>query len=102
MTTAIQIYERMVAAIDQAADDEHIYQVPQAAEREGMNGGEIRRDLSQRWKYSFTDDAGENVELECYWYDQSKAFSIRPDMHVMTVRFESPTDSLTHSRRYES
>lgn len=101
MKSAREVYEKLVAAIDRATADRHIYDVPKAAEAEGMAGGEIRRDLSQRWEYTYADHAGGTVKVDCYWYDQSKPFSIRPDMHKMRVELEDANGKLVHANSYE-
>lgn len=92
------LYQLMVEVINAAADEENIYSVPEAAEAQGMSGGEIKAGLSQRWEYSYSDSSGDAVVVKCHWYDQSKPFSIQPDKHVMTVTFGSQT----HTRAYES
>jgi hypothetical protein len=98
--TALDLYTRMVSVIDRAAADRNIYDVPKAAEQAGMDGGETERGFGQRWEYSLTDEAGHTVKVHCRWWDQSKAFSIRPDKHVMTVELSGP-EVRQHSASYE-
>lgn len=101
MKTATQLYDHLVSVIDKAAVERSIYHVPSVAEQEGMEAGETERGLNPRWFYSFQDSVGAKVTLECRWYDQSKAFSIQPDMHIMTVTLEACDDRRSHERRYE-
>lgn len=91
----------MVAAIDQAVLDQDIYALPKAAENAGMTGGELKRGISQKWEYSFTDDGGGTVKVECYWYDQSRPFQIKPDMHVMKADLHDAEGRLSHVGKYE-
>ena len=99
--SALDLFNEFVAIIDKAAASKRIYDVPEAAEKAGMAGGETERGLSQRWKYTHTDADGQTVEVNCRWWDQSKAFSTQPDMHVMQVIIPSLTPPLSHERRYE-
>lgn len=100
MITAAEQFEHFVTIIEQAWKDKNIYSVPEAAEAAGFKGGEVQRGLSQRWEYGFTDESGVEVEVTARWWDQSKAFSIQPDMHVMNVSLK--TDPPKHfERRYE-
>jgi hypothetical protein len=99
--SAHDIFNEFVVIIDKAAASKRIYDVPEAAEKAGMAGGETERGLSQRWKYTYTDDEGQTVEVNCRWWDQSKAFSTQPDMHVMQVLIASVTPPLSYERRYE-
>ena len=98
---APDLYSYLVAVIDKAAADRNIYDVPKAAEQAGMEGGETARGLGQRWDYIFVDGSGQSVKLHCRWYDQSKAFSIQPDMHIMEIELVGGSTSLRHSARYE-
>lgn len=66
-----------------------------------MTGGETSRGIGQRWEYNYADASGHSVKVECRWYDQSKAFSIKPDMHIMSVTLDEAGSFLSHSRRYE-
>jgi len=100
MSTAAEQFERFVAIIEQAYQDRNIYRVPEAAEAAGFAGGEVRRGLIQRWEYSFTDASGVQVEVTARWWDQSKAFSIQPDMHVMNVSLKT-VPPRHFERRYE-
>jgi hypothetical protein len=101
MRSAQDLYEQMVTIIDQATEAEDLYELPRAAEREGMSGGELRADLSQRWEYTYDDQQSGTVKVECYWYDRSKPFSIQPDRHVMSVSMESAGVKRSHSRHYD-
>lgn len=100
MTTAEELYERFVGIIEQAWRDKNIYAVPNAAEAAGFTGGEVQRGLNQRWEFTYADAAGTVVEVHARWWDQSKTFSIQPDMHVMSVTLK--TDPPKHfEQRYE-
>lgn len=99
--TAAELFDDFVSVIDKAASERNIYDVPRAAEREGLAGGETQRGSSQRWEYTHVDATGASLQVECRWYDQSQAFSIQPDMHVMSVTLIAGDDRRTHQRRYE-
>ena len=100
MTTAIEQFDRFVDIIERAWKEKNIYQVVKAAEAAGFQGGEVRRGLSQRWEYTSTDADGMVIEVGARWWDQSQAFSIRPDMHVMSVSLKSGPPK-NFERRYE-
>lgn len=93
---ASDLYDQMVTVIKMAVTARNIYAVPEAAEKAAMLGGETHKGLSQRWDYSFTDESGHTVNVRCRWYDQSKPFSIQPDMHKMSVELSGPAP-----KRYE-
>lgn len=77
-----------------------IYAVPAAAADAGLEGSEEQRGSGQRWKYSFSDAAGFTVRVHARWWDQSRAFSIQPDMHVMSVELEGENTLMKHEQRY--
>lgn len=99
--SALDHYHRFVAIIDQAAADKDIYAVPAAAAAAGMSGSEEQRGMGQRWNYTYDDPAGFTVLVHARWWDQSKPFSIQPDMHVMSVELVSDTTRMKHEGRYE-
>jgi hypothetical protein len=99
--TAHDHYQRFVEIIDKAAAERDIYAVPRAAVEAGMEGSEEQRGMGQRWNFSFRDPAGFTVLVHARWWDQSQAFSIRPDMHVMSVELKSDVSLMQHERRYE-
>jgi hypothetical protein len=99
--SASELFDKFVTVIDKAASAKRIYDVPEAAEKLGMSGGETHRGMGQRWEYCFTDAGGETVVVSCRWWDQSKAFSIQPDMHVMQVQLTGTVPVRSHERRYE-
>lgn len=99
--TAEELYARLVTAIDHAVRTKNIYAVPEAAEAAGMTGGSTHRGLSERWEYTLSDQAGRTVLLQCRWYDQSQAFSIQPDKHIMSVELRGPDLLRSHSGTYE-
>lgn len=99
--SALDLFNQFVSIIDKAAAAKRIYDVPEAAEKAGMSGGETHRGLGQRWEYMFTDAGGQTVAVNCRWWDQSKPFSSQPDMHVMSVKLTGATAPLSHEQRYE-
>lgn len=100
--TALQLHHRFVAVIDQAAQGKAIYDVPRAAEIAGLPGGVEARGFGQRWNHTFTDDEGAQLAVHARWWDSFKAFSIRPDIHVMRAEWRKGPETLSHERRYES
>jgi hypothetical protein len=99
--SALDLYHRFVAIIDQAAADKNIYAVPAAATAAGMSGSEEPHGLGQRWNYAYSDQTGFTVLVHARWWDQSKPFSIQPDMHVMSVELRSDTTLMKHEGHYE-
>lgn len=99
--SAVSLYDDFVTIIDKAAAAKRIYDVPEAAERVNMKGGGTQRGLGQRWEYSLTDSVGKTVLVKCRWWDQSKAFSIQPDMHVMSVELLDPENPMSYEQHYE-
>ncbi len=99
--TSLELYYRFVELIDQACDAKDIYRVPKAAETYGLAGGEEQRGMGQRWNFSFVDTHKQVVLVHVRWWDQSQAFSIRPDMHVMSVELKGEATLMKHERRYE-
>jgi hypothetical protein len=95
------LYHRFVGLIDQACDAKDVYRVPKAAETYGLTGGEEQRGTRQRWNFSFVDANNQTVLVHARWWDQSQAFSIRPDMHVMSVELKGEATLMKHERRYE-
>ncbi|QLQ12849.1 MAG: hypothetical protein HZY74_05465 [Brevundimonas sp.] len=100
-TTAADLYQQFVALIDEACASKDVYAVPKAAAAAGMEGGETPHGLSQRWDYTFVDLLGQTLLVHARWWDQSQAFSIRPDMHVMSVELKAGDTIARHKRRYE-
>ncbi|MBB2185503.1 hypothetical protein HLH32_03725 [Gluconacetobacter liquefaciens] len=99
--TALELYRRFVAIIDRAWTEKNIYAVPEAAAKAGMEGKEKPRGMSQSWDYSYRDPNGFELLVHARWWDQSQAFSIRPDMHVMTAELKGETRLMYHEQRYE-
>lgn len=100
--TSLELYSRFIEIIDQAADAENIYAVPEAAEAAGMIGGEEPRTMSQRWNYIYTDGSGVELHVHARWWDSSKPFSIQPDVHVMRADLKGNAMLMSHERRYET
>jgi hypothetical protein len=99
--TSLDLYHRFVELIDQACDAKDIYRVPGAAETYGLTGAEEQRGTGQRWNFSFVDAHNQEVLVHARWWDQSQAFSIRPDMHVISVELKGEATLMKHERRYE-
>ena len=99
--SALELYHNMARVIDDAKANRNIYAVPEAAEAAGMSGGEVYRGLSQRWDYNYEDGTGQSVLVHARWWDQSKSFSTRPDMHVMSVDLKGGPAEMSHSQSYE-
>lgn len=101
MATALDLYQSFVTIIDQAAADKNISAVPEAAQAAGMVGTEMPRGMGHRWDFTFTDQAGSTLLVHARWWDPSQAFSIRPDIHVMSAELKSEGFHQHHERRYE-
>jgi hypothetical protein len=99
--SAHDLYHRFVEIIDKAVAEKDIHSVPAAAIDAAMQGGEEQRGMGQRWNYSLRDSAGFTVRVYARWWDQSQAFSIRPDMHVMGVELAHNANLIKHEQRYE-
>mgnify|MGYP005983345687 CR=1 FL=1 len=95
-------YTELAEAIEQACRERHYYIVTERAEALGLPGGGEGSGFSEKHAYSATDENGLMVDLAARWYDQSKAFSIRPDRHVFTLTLRSGDTVLSSlSREFE-
>ena len=98
---AREFYNMMVIAIDKATAGRHIYDVPAAAEAAGLTGGEVSQGFTQRWQYYYADGDGGTVSVECYWYDQSRPFQMKPDKHVMKAELKDSAGAMSYVKSYE-
>jgi hypothetical protein len=72
------------------------------AESLGMTGGQTGGQYSFDYHFEFADTSGAKVTLGFHSYDQSKAFSVQPDMNKFTVTFSSSTVATqVHRNQYE-
>lgn len=100
--TAPELYAHFVQLINHAVERKNVFSVPEAAEAYGLVGGEEKRGgFGQRWNYSYTDAEGRVLQVHARWWDQSKAFSIQPDKHVMSVELKDGGVVLSHGGDYE-
>lgn len=72
------------------------------AEALGLTGGREGSGFSERHAYTATDASGVTIDIAARWYDQSKAFSVRPDRHIFALTLRSSDDILASmSREFE-
>lgn len=103
MTTAKELYEALVQQIEADCAAKSFEGCLNLCEAEGMQGGERKYGaIGQQYVYELEFSNGDKVEFEFKWYDQSKAFSIQPDIHKFYVSY-TPKDGmpLAHSNAYE-
>jgi hypothetical protein len=76
-------FDEIASAMSIAASDRKIAQALLAAERHGLVvQGDDTADQSIDWAKTIS---GKTLRFRWHWYDQPQAFSVRPDMHVMTL-----------------
>ena len=95
-------YDDLAEAIERACQERHYYIVTTRAEALGLAGGGEGSGFSERHAYTATDAGGITIDLAARWYDQSKAFSVRPDRHIFVLTLRSGDDILSSmSREFE-
>jgi hypothetical protein len=99
---AHQVYDRLRALIDQACRDCSFEIAIRGAEALGMVGGQGDSRWTLDYEFEFVDHAGAKVGLNFHSYDQSKAFSVRPDMNKFELTM-TDTSGITsnHRNNYE-
>lgn len=103
MTNAQKLYDALVQQIEVDCAGKSFGGSLKLCEAEGMQGGEKKYGaMGQHYLYELEFSNGDRVEFEFKWYDQSKTFSIRPDIHKFYVTYK-PKDGkpLSHSKAYE-
>ena len=99
---ANEVFGRLRALVDEACESCSFRIAIDGAAALGMSGGRTGGPYSLDYDYAFADDAGGKVELSFHSYDQSKAYSVRPDMNKFTVTLAgSETGTTTHHNQYE-
>jgi len=101
LSTAASLYSHFVTVIDSATSNRDIFAIKTAAKAAGLQGTVQPRGTGQRWDFHFVDSNGDILIIHARYWDQSKAFSIRPDMHVMSAVLVEKGRSREYERRYE-
>jgi hypothetical protein len=77
------VFDEIASAMSIAAIDRRIAQALLAAERHGLVvQGDDAAGQNIDWAKTVS---GKTLRFLWHWYDQSKGFWVRPDMHVMTL-----------------
>ncbi|CAB3808014.1 hypothetical protein LMG28614_06720 [Paraburkholderia ultramafica] len=99
---AKEAFQKLEVLIDQACDDCSFGIAIRGAEALGMIGGKGNNQWSLDYDFELVDDSGEKVALSFHSYDQSKAFSVRPDMNKFELTLTATTGVATvHRNQYE-
>lgn len=99
--SALDLYIHFVSVIDAAASERNIFAIERAAVDAGIPGVAQPRGLGRRWDYHYVDEQGNALILHARYWDQSKAFSNLPDMHVMSAVLVEKGTPRHHEKRYE-
>ncbi len=83
-------YDAIAVAVVEAAKQRKVGIASAAAERFGLvelgDGTPSQKHIWER------DESGRNLRFEWRWYDQSKAFSIQPDMNILSLELRDGND----------
>jgi hypothetical protein len=76
-------FDEIASAMSAAASDRKIAQALVAAERHGLVvQSDDTADQNIDWAKTVS---GKTLRFRWHWHDQCQAFSVRPDLHVMTL-----------------
>lgn len=100
---ASDTFDKLRALIDQACRECSFGIAIRGAEAHGMVGGQGNNRWSLDYDFELLDATGAKVALNYHSYDQSKAFSIRPDMNEfeLTLTDANGVTTRRHSNEYE-
>jgi hypothetical protein len=93
-------FDEIASAMASAATERRIAAAEIAAERHGlMKLDDGKPSQISVWERS---DQGKTLRFRWRWYDQSQAFSIRPDMNILTLELRMGDQILRQAeQRYE-
>lgn len=92
-------FERISLAMDRAVIEKSLSLAQAEAEHCGLSEVPPKNGQSHRWEFT---DGTLVLALDWRWYDQSKSFSIRPDMNVMVLTISDGDQVIRRiEKRYE-
>lgn len=99
---ASETFDKLCAHIDQACRECSFGIAIRGAEAHGMVGGQGNNRWSLDYDFELVDSTGAKVVLNFHSYDQSKAFSVRPDMNKFELTLTDASGvTRRHSNDYE-
>lgn len=99
---ASETFDKLRALIDQACRECSFGIAIRGAEAHGMVGGQGNNRWSLDYDFELVDTTGAKVALNFHSYDQSKAFSVRPDMNKFELTLTDANGvTRRHSNEYE-
>jgi hypothetical protein len=99
---AKEMYRQLQKLIDQACEEGSFLLVIRGAEALGMLGGVTNQSFTLDYDFEKVDGEGSKTTLNFHSYDQSKAFSIQPDMNKFVLTLTHPSGiSEVHKNYYE-
>lgn len=83
--SALEVFEKLKAAINDALQNEGFNEVLQVAEKLRMAGGLDTRPMSLSYRYEYRTNEGQKVDLHVRSYDPSGPFQTIPDINRFTA-----------------
>lgn len=96
---ASETFDKLRVLIDQACRERSFGIAIRGAEAHGMVSGQGNNRWSLDCDFELVDATGAKVALNFHSYDQSKAFSVRPDMNKFALTL---MDANRVTRRYSN
>jgi uncharacterized protein YcfL len=93
-------FEAIAEAMMQAAKERSIFIASSEAERHGLSEqGDGKPSQTTVWEKTHQ---GRTLRFRWHWYDQSRPFSIQPDMNIMSLELREGDNVLQKTeKRYE-
>ncbi|WP_248558454.1 hypothetical protein [Paraburkholderia terrae] len=101
-TDAKDTFEELKRLVDQACTESSWGMALAGVERLGISGGPTEDPHTLEYKFELIDNAGGKVSFRYVSIDQSRAFSVRPDLNKFEVILTRATgDAAIHRNAYE-
>jgi hypothetical protein len=98
---AIQIFDSLIIAIDNACKNDGFLEMPEIALHLGMSGGRVESFNALRYEFNFSDSEGHVVSLSIRSYDPSGPFQNIPDINRFTAKlFANGAEIASHDKEY--
>jgi hypothetical protein len=99
---ASEVFDKLRVLIDEACDQCSFQIAIRGAEALGMSGGQSKNRWALDYDFEHVDISGAKATFSFHSYDQSKAFSVRPDMNKFKVTLTDSAGLVTvHQNQYE-
>jgi hypothetical protein len=100
--TAVETFGKLRELVNEACRQCSFSIAIRGAEAHGMVGGKGNNQWSLDYDFELVDASGAKVTLKFHSYDQSKAFSVRPDMNKFEVTLTDAAGvTKHHDNQYE-